>query len=165
MVQTKRHATAAVILTVLMFMLLPLLTSCGEKPAGPGATTADYIFSRKNQFIGDAPANEKVLGALGVHDFGIYTIALKTDEKPYTVTINFSELKEAKSEVEAKMKIRAPIILALISNADEVHWTIDGNESSYAVSDWNDENGTDIKSYGDSATGISNLLNAVGYNR
>jgi hypothetical protein len=161
MAQIKRRTAVMVILTALMF--LPLLSSCGEKTAGPGATTADYIYSRKNELIGDASANEKVLEALSIHDFGVYTIELKTDERPYAITINFSELKEAKSEVEAKMKTRAPIILALISNADEVHWTIDGNESGYAVSDWNDENGTDIKSYGDSAANISNLLNVVGY--
>jgi hypothetical protein len=162
MSHTKRRTAAVGTLVALTLILSLSLTACGEKSAEPEAT-ADDLFSTKSEYVGSAPDDIKLLDVLGVPDLGAYTIELKTDEKPYSITINFSELNEAGPDIDAKMKIRAPIILALISNVDEVHWTVDGDKNSYTVSDWKDKNGTDIKSYGDSTESISDLLNTVGY--
>jgi len=136
---------------------------------------AEHLFSLKNQYIGNASANSHLLTALEISKLGTYTIELKTDEKPYILTINFSKfdfIPRKTSGITDDMQYKSImyqksiILLTLIDNADEIKWNIktDNIDDSYTVTveEITKEYGN-IKDYGKSLKQFYSLLVNIGY--
>lgn len=94
------------------------------------------IYASKNSYVGDASADGKLLELLNVGSLGEYTMELQTSEEPYVLTVNFKEEPRDQTVLNWKMKQKAPMLLALIENVGEIHWTYpvaggDGKETKY----------------------------------
>ena len=133
----------------------------------------EELFSLKNKYIGDASANVKLLNALEISELANYTVELETSEKPYVLYINFDTIdptnvtNETLTNFKGKMKMYSIILLALIENADEIHYNdrfcdcID-NIVKLKTSDLEETFGN-IKDYGSTVEKMQSLLDKVGY--
>jgi hypothetical protein len=80
----------SIIAVVLALALALPLAACGKKDGGDGvATTTEYLFSLKNEYIGNAPGSDKIMQALEMPKLGEYTLELDTaDATPNILTVN-----------------------------------------------------------------------------
>lgn len=127
--------------------------------------TVQRLWELRNPYIGDAPADGRILGKLGVGLLGDYTTELLTTEEPYVLIIHFKEQPEDEVAFYKKMRKKAMAALTLIENADEVRWTypVDGQKE---VRKWrfvfSDIYGIkDFKSYARSPVKLQELLQLV----
>ena len=138
-------------------------------------TQAQYLFNLKNKYIGNASANTLLLEALEVSKLAKYKIELKTSEEPYILYINFDNIDPTNitdntiSNFKNKMKINSVILLALIENADEIHYNDlycnrDDNIVNLKASDLEEELGN-IKDYGKTIDKFQELLVKIEYNK
>lgn len=128
---------------------------------------SEYLFSLRNNYIGDSSADSKIIKALEIEKFGSCKVELKTYEKPYILTINLDIIKNENEREKINLKSYGLILLALIENADEVHWNVktDGVQENLfivTVYDANKEYGN-IKDYGKSSEKLNELLIKTGY--
>jgi hypothetical protein len=155
------------LVAVIFLVLCIMLSSCGKKgEAAKGATKAEQLFSLKNPYIGNASANGAILEALAISNLGKYKFALETDTNPYTLTINFSEISVTEEVLNSKMEQYALILLALIENADEIHWNVDTDDvqQSGGISmEIADKQYSNIKQAAASVKSLQAFLDAVGY--
>jgi len=142
-----------------------------DNDSGSGVTQADYLFSFKNQYIGDNSATSRLLEALEISKLGNFTFELKTDKKPYALKINFNNynVDPTTQEYQRKMRLYSIILLALIDNLDEVYYYDPNlnyfgfdNVATVNVSELNDKY-EDIKEYGKSADKLQSLLILINY--
>lgn len=137
-------------------------------------TESEYLFSLKNKYIGNASANIKLLEELQISKLANYNIKLETSKRPYILYINFTDsinesnlTNETITAFKSKMKMYSIILLALIENADEIHYNdrfcdcID-NIVKIKTSDLEKEYGN-IKDYGKSVETLHSLLINIGY--
>lgn len=92
---------------------------------GSDALTQE-IYRKKATYIGSAPDDMKLLGAMHIGDIlGPYTIQLTTASEPYGITLHFKNpVAPAECEAfDAKMRAYATVILAMIDNSGWVGWT------------------------------------------
>ena len=124
------------------------------------------LFSHKNEYIGNASSDGSILQALGVSNLGKYEIALSTDSKPYTLTVNFSEINVSVDELDTKMQMYSYVLLALIENADEISWNIntdDAKDSKSVTIDDANKAYNNIKDCASSVDNLHSLLVNIGY--
>jgi len=130
---------------------------------------ANQLYNNKNQYIGNASSDGKLLSILGIQtEFGNYTIVLDTRDRPYVLRINFKATPIEEDNLNQKMCRNATLLLALINNADEIQWSYpinqNGNQSIKTVS-FNEEflevpGIKNIKNYGRASIKIQELLDA-----
>ena len=150
---------------VLLFVVTTLV-ACGNKNGGQGSTNTDMLFNKKCEYIGDASAVGSVLEALEISSLGNYDISLKTDTEPYALTVNFDKINVPADELNDKMQMYSYVLLALICNADEVHWNINTDDVKDSKTITIDEANKAYENIKDSATSVDklhSLLVAVGY--
>lgn len=126
--------------------------------------TAEYLFSLKTSYIGDNSAVGRLLDALDIRAYGHYTFELITSQKPYILIINYSQI-EAWGPISTELITeKSAILLALIDNADEIHWTLPNNNETHKITtnDLINKYGN-IKDYGESAETLKSLLVKLGY--
>jgi len=139
------------------------------------------LYERKTPYVGDAPAVGRLAEALGAQGLGSYTNSVRTSERPYRWTMEFSDIFSGAAEerLNREMTIIAWQMLALVGNLDEFAWTytVPGGETKeqvFTVSDadeqlpalaeeWNQRNGESrpapagIKSCADSPAAVQRL--------
>ena len=101
-------------------------TGTGEETGTGTSELAESLFAAKNPYVGDGSADGRLLRLLNItEDIGNYTIALKTDEEPYSLTLNFKEGWDAQQENDKNVQMweNAVLLLALIDNLSEVSWS------------------------------------------
>ena len=81
------------------------------------------MLDKRNPYIGDAPADGEVLGAVRMGYMGMYGTELQTSEEPYVLTLHFEDEPEDPTAWNIQMQKKAVLILALIDNAGAVEWT------------------------------------------
>lgn len=81
------------------------------------------MLDKSNPYIGDAPADGEVLGAVRMGYMGMYGTELQTSEEPYVLTLHFEDEPEDPTAWNIQMQKKAVLILALIDNAGAVEWT------------------------------------------
>ena len=148
------------------FMIFVLITSAlilggcvpyESEPVQEGSIYEKYYDARA-QYVGSASDVGNLLTILEAGEYGKYTIALTTDEEPYGITVNYSELTIPESEFISMERIPyAYHLLALVENVSFVD--INYNDYTYHldVEQANEEMGRDIKEYGSSAEMIEEL--------
>lgn len=87
------------------------------------APAARRLYDRKNEYIGDASADGKLLQELAVSSLGSFTMELQTSEEPYGITLHFEETPENELEFYRRMNKKAAAFLMLTQNAGSVEWT------------------------------------------
>lgn len=129
------------------------------------------LYQSRNRYIGDAPANGRILGLLGIsYSMGDFTTMLKTDKEPYILRMRFSHQPDNKEEFNRAMENYADILLALIQNSGEIQWSypesVNGKltEKIYRCTAQDASKSLDIdniKDYGKSVTKVQKLLELI----
>ena len=101
------------------------------------------LYQAQTPYVGDNSAVGRVLAAVdtwyGPHIVD-YTISLQTSSEPYGLTIHFDSVTAyipgAADTINARMRILAPVLLALIGNLGEVRWTYAGEDGAAVTTPW-----------------------------
>lgn len=132
----------------------------GNIPVDTTSNSSD-LYNSKTEYIGNNSNVSKLLERLEIYELGNYTIELKTDKEPYALIIEFNDIRLDEEKVNEKMNMYSKILLALINNADEIHWKINDVEKGIVtVSNIDIDN---IKNYGKSSEKLQSLLINIGY--
>jgi len=125
--------------------------------------TAEYLFDLRTPYLGNNSAVSRLLIALDIRNYGHYTFSLETNERPYILMINYTIIEGWGPISEELMLKNSSILLALIENADEIHWLFpESDVFKVTINDLSDEL-LDIKSYGQSIENFRELLIKLGY--
>lgn len=128
---------------------------------------AKVLYKNRNPYIGNPSANGKLLSILEVSkEFGNYTIALETKNRPYVLKINLLTEQLKKPETVDKMQEYSSYLLALIENADEIHWGTSSNGENetkmttyiFSVGSFQETELKNIKEFGSSEHKIQELI-------
>ena len=132
---------------------------------------ANTLFSHKNPYIGDMPANGRLAADLGIAaDLGNFTNTLQTTEEPYGWMLTFADSTANSAILEEKMKAYACVLTALVDNLGEVSWEYtveltDGpahRTGRFTQAECSALVGGDIKSFAQSPESIQKLLELTG---
>ena len=137
--------------------------------AAASSNYAQTLYDNRNAYLGDNSADSTLLQIMGISKLGAFTIELETAQEPYVLRILFSDPVSDAGTLNTSMDENAMLLLALIDNASEIQWQYTlsdhaaGGEGTFTGSMTNDAataalNGTDIKSYGQSAEKVQALL-------
>jgi hypothetical protein len=148
------------LLTVLL-VVMQVLTGCNSSVAeNKGNSIYKDYHSNKVKYVGNNSEVIKLLGVLGVGDFGQFTIALTTDKEPYGLTINYSKLKEKVDEVKfmtMEQMNYAYFLLALVDNLSFVDVNYKTYNYHLDIEKANKTLDANIKSYGSSPEKLKEL--------
>lgn len=130
----KKPSFYLVVMTiVLMGMIGFILLSnpIGKKEDAVNGLDYKKIYEHKTLYVGDASKVSGLASNLYYSEFK-EGIALKTDGKPYGVTVNYSQIpkdlsKEDTSSISDKMLKNAAIMFCLIDNVDEINFVFHDN--------------------------------------
>ncbi len=132
---------------------------------------ANDLFSAKNPYIGDMPANGKIAQLLGMAGkLGSYTNELQTSREPYEWTLKFEEGITNSALFEAEMKKYACVLTALIDNLGIVNWTYTveteagpvTRKSSLTRPECEEYVGDNVEAFSDSPKDMQHLLDILG---
>lgn len=142
------------------------------KPDGTVISSrANALYEAKNPYVGDMPANGKLVQALGmVSTMGGATNELHTTEEPYGWTFHFTDSVKNSLTFDEKMKAYACVLVALTDNLSDVYWTYTVELEEGAVErsggitkeECSAYVGADIKSFGESPEKVQELLDILG---
>lgn len=119
-------------------------------------------------YVGDNSKVVPLLHDLGVASFGTYTVELQTENEPYGVTLNFSELKMEASNESVIMRREAvsSLVLAKIDNCSSVTWVYPANsgvdEWTWTVDQATTLAGRDIKKLAPASPEFKSLIQQTG---
>lgn len=128
---------------------------------------ANAVYEAKNPYVGDMPANGRLVQALGLTSaLGGATTELQTTEEPYGWTFHFLESPRNSVTFDERMKAYACVLIAMTGNLSEVRWTYtvelaeEGvmRESSITAQECSEMVGADIKSFSESPEKVQELL-------
>ena len=132
---------------------------------------ANELYSGKNPYIGDMPANGKIAQTLGIAErFGGFTNELQTSQEPYEWTLKFEEGITNSAVFEEEMKKYACVLTTLIDNLGAVNWTytveteagpVERN-GSVTRQDCEEYLGDDVKAFSDSPKDVQRMLDRLG---
>lgn len=169
------------ITSILMIILIFTIISCSntndDLPETTSLTYAQELFNSKNEHIADNAANINILELLKIGDeLGDYEVAAVTSIEPYVLKLRFKnrfDNIEKRTEFDSKIIDKAFLILALIYDAKDVHWSYpiyeNGEESLIigylSASDAKYILSRDIKEFGESANKLQELLDYLELNK
>ena len=95
------------------------------------------LYQAQTPYVGDNSAVGRALAAVDTW-YGPpivdYTISLQTSSEPYGLTIHFDSVTAyipgAADTINERMRILAPVLLALVGNLEEVRWTYAGEDGA-----------------------------------
>lgn len=123
--------------------------------------TADTLYERKSDYIGDAAACKELLDALGLEEnLGPYRMSLQTETPPYGITLHLAPDMKAlgRGEVDAYLSRCGYLFLCLMGNAERFAWeyeTPQGKHSCLVNDSFN------VKPYRESQERFSELCQVV----
>ncbi len=132
---------------------------------------ANTVYEAKNPYVGDMPANGRLVQALGLTNaLGGATNELQTAEEPYGWTFHFTDAVRNSLIFDEQMRAYACVLIAMTENLSEVRWTYtvelaEGavvRENSITAEECNDMAGADIKSFAESPEKVQELLDILG---
>ena len=102
------------------------------------------LYQAKVPYVGDATAVGRLLAVVdtwyGPSEYD-YTISLQTSAEPYGLTLHFSDVTAqipgAGNTINERIRILAPLLLALVDNLDQVQWSYtmpDGMPQTHSMS-------------------------------
>ncbi|MDW7672809.1 MAG: DUF4825 domain-containing protein [Bacillota bacterium] len=95
-----------------------------EETAATASPFAREIYAARNPYVGDAGKNGELLRLLGISEaIGPFHQELSTDAPPYVLQVVFEEVPEDVEELNRQMTRYSLLLLALIENAGEIHWS------------------------------------------
>lgn len=84
---------------------------------------ANELYKAKNPYIGDASANGRLAGLVGIsRSLGNFKNELQTSKEPYGWTLEFEDSTSNSAVFEERMKGYACMLIALTGNLGEVEW-------------------------------------------
>ena len=131
---------------------------------------ANELFKAKNPYIGDASADGKLAGLVGISkSLGVFKNQLQTSEEPYGWTLNFEDSTSNSATFEEKMKAFSCMLIALTGNLGEVQWNYtveleDGpvqRSGRMTEAECSEYVGAPVKSFADSPEGVQALLDLL----
>ena len=131
---------------------------------------AQKLFDSRVKYIGDAPADDALLGAVGMpKEPGGYTLELETKSEPYVLRVVFGGKINDSAALDKTMNRNAALMLALVGNASEIQWRYTGSDQasvgvltgSLTESAANSLLGGNVKTYGSSVEQIQALLDRL----
>ena len=171
-IRGERHVNRGAVLYYMVFSDMEQEELEEAYQASPYAQT---LFAARNPYIGDAPANGRLLELLRVGDLGSYTMELETAEKQYIIRIHFEDTPGDEEAFENQMYPKAVMLLALIENAYQVEWSYpttdeDGSASLYtryfnlndSVNLVNADGKKDIHELTETLQGVQKLMSYLG---
>ena len=132
------------------------------------------IFQKRVTYIGAAPKDMELLGALRIETvLGSFSIRLTTSSEPYGIILDFKKpVAPADCKAfDAKMRAYAVLILALIDNGGTVGWTYqstapDGKETEltrvFTLADAKAFVGGDVKRFAANEASLRELCDRLG---
>lgn len=155
------------ILLVVALVFLLLLAGCSNtwnKTNSEVENNANsrytVYYNKKVQYIGNNSEVINLLNILGVGDLGEYTIDLSTDKEPYSLTINYSKLKDNGDEDKFKAISQidyAFYLLALVDNLSSVDINYKTYNYNLDIEEANKLVEGNIKDYGTSPEKLKEL--------
>ncbi len=139
----------------------------------PDATVIEkqtqQLFEAKNPYIGDISADGRISALLGIGEkLGNFKTVLQTTEEPYSWTFEFEDEWQTSDEEwkNEKMENFAYVLLALIENCGEIHWSYQMEGTTYTrtvdAADVEEVLEEPIKSYGETVERLQMLLRRLG---
>ena len=135
---------------------------------------AGDLYRAKNPYIGDASADGRLAGALGIGaGLGSYQNQLQTSKEPYGWTFHFEDGVSNSAVFEEQMERYACVLLALTGNLGEVSWSYTVETESGPVKrertvteqECEKRLGAPVKSFGESPERVQEMLNILGLER
>ena len=132
---------------------------------------ANAVYEAKNPYVGDMPANGRLVQALGFTNvLGGATTELQTAAEPYGWTFHFTDAVRNSLIFDEQMRAYACVLIAMTENLSEVRWTYtvelsEGavvRENSITAEECCNMAGTDIKSFAESPEKVQELLDILG---
>ena len=132
---------------------------------------AGDLYRAKNPYIGDASADGRLAGALGIGAvLGSYKNELQTSAEPYGWTLNFEDGVSNSAVFEAQMERYACVLLALTGNLGEVSfsYTVETEsgpvkrERTVTEQECEKRLGAPVKSFGESPERVQEMLDILG---
>ena len=130
------------------------------------------LWEARTPYVGDNSAVGRVMDTLNLwYDHAPYdwTMSLQTAAQPYGLTVHFNDavahIPGADEEIQQYMSRKAPVLLALIDNLEEVHWAYPNTDGvwqnhSMTLEEANDLTGVDVKSI-DTPAALQQLLDSL----
>ncbi|MBU5228396.1 DUF4825 domain-containing protein [Clostridium senegalense] len=109
------------LLIPIMLMLLLMLVGCELKNKDEVELSLNKLLEYKDSYVGDISAVGNILSELPLNESG-NGVELKTDEKPYEITVNYNLKDDLKEEILEKNAI---VLFALIKNVDTINFKIE----------------------------------------
>ena len=132
---------------------------------------ANSLYQARNPYIGDASADGKLAGLLGISkELGEFKNELWTSREPYGWTLKFERSASNSAVFEEKMKAYACVLIALTDNLGQVSWTYtveleDGpveRQGSITAQECSEYVGAPVKSFADDPKEVQKLLDLLG---
>lgn len=118
------------------------------------------FYDARVKYVGNNSEVSNLLTALKINRFGVYTIALETEEAPYGLIINFSDIHINAELLDYREKGQvdeAYYILALVENLDYVEVRFEAYNFRMTVEEANAFVNGNIKDYGKSLQKLEEL--------
>lgn len=131
---------------------------------------ANDLYGAKNPYVGDASADGRLAQTLGIaRELGNFKNQLQTSEQPYGWTLHFEDGVSNSAVFEERMKGYACVLIALTDNLGEVGWTYTVETESGPVkrergiteAECTQLLGAPVKSFGEDARNVQNLLDLL----
>lgn len=134
---------------------------------------ANDLYKAKNPYIGDASADGKLSGTLGISmELGSFKNELQTSHEPYGWTLKFEKSASNSMVFEERMKAYACVLTALTDNLGQVSWiyTVELEQGpaertgTMTAQDCSEYLGAPVKSFGGSPEQVQELLDILKLN-
>lgn len=135
MSQTKKILTITFIAVLILVALVSLRlyddTSINSSqeilPEETASTASPFVrelYAARNPYVGNASKNGELLRLLGIGEaVGPFHQELSTVDPPYVLHVVFEEVPEDVEKLNRQMTHYSLLLLALIENAGEIHWS------------------------------------------
>lgn len=125
MINLKKNIKKALTLSLVLTLSVGILAGCSKKEV---KVENENIYSYKTEFVGD---NSKVVGIVSnleyPKNYTYNSIEMKTDKKPYTLTVY---LDEKEPDETREFFTQAATTFALIDNLDEINYAVKETEET-----------------------------------
>ena len=168
MISKKNITILALVLVAAACVTIAAVIYTQKNTSQTPTSEIEEVYNLRHDYLGDASANIHLLNALKLPDIAPFTIEIESSSRPYILHINFSsDLSHDydRANYERDMETNAIILLALIKNVDEIHYsninstneTTENDDIIRKRSDYVEPLGN-LKQYGESLDSFRQLI-------